>query len=352
MIIKNLGRILLLIFLPSYLFGNVQFTQAISKKSIFLNETVKVTLKLVLSGEDKNTQVYFEDYDTDDFWTKKLTYNQIIKKENSTTYVYEYLIDAKSTGEFSLPKQKINISNKKIRKYIKWKKEYSNELRIEVYHLAENIPIQGDYSILAEVNKSKLKANESVSLTLEIKGKGNIQDIKDFSLFIEEQTVFKDISIVEKEFVDKSYEGIFTQKFLVVADKSFTIPSFSLKYFDMQKEMITEVRTKPIYIEVEEAKVNLGDDYKLKYIFALGGILLGFMSLFVFKYFKAYNKKKKTSLYIKIKKSKNDKELYLHLIKDKNNEDFSSFIKLLEENIYKDKKHKISKRDIIKRIKY
>lgn len=350
MIVKNLGKIVLFLFFPMFLFGNIEFTQKIVKEKVFLNETIKVILELKITNDLGIEQVNFEKYETFDFWIKEFTNKKIIKTQDETIYIYEYLLDAKNTGEFILPKQIIGITSEKIRKFKKWEKVYSNEEKINILPLYKNQAIQGSYSINANVNKTKIKANESITLNLEINGKGNIQDINPFNFTLDEQMIYKDKPIINKQFINDSYEGQFVQKFLIIANKSFTIPSIQFEYFDIKKNRLEKISTQAIFIEVEELSTTQGDDPSLKYIFAFGGFVLGFWFIYLLNFGKNLYIKANHPFVKKIKKSKNDKELYELLIKHPNNYNFKKEIKLLEENIYTNQKHEINKREIIRRI--
>lgn len=352
MIARNLGKIVLFLLFPMFLFGDIEFTQKVIKQKALLNETIKVVLELKVPNDLNIDQISFDRYETFDFWIEELTNKNIIKSENETIYIYEYLLDAKDIGEFTLPTQTIEITSEEIRNFRKWKKIYSNKEDITILPLVENQAIQGDYEIITKVNKTKIKANESINLSLNIKGKGNIKDINPFDLSLDEQTIYKDKVIINKEFIEDSYQGEFIQNFLIIADKSFTIPSFSFEYFDTSKKAVKKISTEPIYVEVEELPVFEKEDLSLKYIFAFVGFLIGLSVFSLYKYLKKYYRKANSPLFINIKKAKSDKELYELLIKHSNNGDFKDNIKLLEENIYFNKKNKINKKTIIENLKY
>ena len=351
MMIKILGRIVFFLLFPFFLYGNIEFTQKISRENFYLNETIKVTLQLRISKDFKIDQVYFEDFDVTNFWTQKLSDKTTKENENYIFHTYEYLLDAKDIGKFIIPKQKIEISSEDIRQYAKWKKIYSNELEVNIKTLFENLPIQGNYDFFVKTNKEKIKKNESIYLSLFIKGFGNIQDIKPFNLNLQEQIVYEDKPKLDFKFINETYKGDFEQNFLIVANKSFTIPSFEFEYFNIQKGISEKITTKPIFIEVENEIENLGDDYKLKYLFALIGFIFGLLFLRTFKYFKNSYKYINHPLVVKIKKAKNNKELYEILIKNNEKMIFDEYIKILEENIYKNKKNKVDKKKILKKLK-
>ncbi len=351
MMIKNLGRFIFL-FLPLFLYANMEFTQHISKDNFYLNETIKVTLELKISDDLNIDKVYFEKYENEDFLVEELTNKKIIKENSNTLYIYEYLLNPKNIGTFILPKQKIEFSSENIRRSKSWEKLYSNELDIKIKPLAENLTVLGKYAINTIFENIKYKQNDAIPLEIKIDGFGNLEDINPFILDLNEQMVYADKPIINKKFMENFYKGVFSQKFLIIANKSFTIPSFEFKYFDTTKNSIETILTKPIFVEVEELKQNIGDDYRVKYIFLAVGFVLGLISIFIYRFFKERFKKdddliKKIK---KIKKIKSDKELYILLISLVNREDFRLEIRALEENIYDKKSNFINKKEIIKKL--
>lgn len=356
MTIKKLGRkflslfIFLFVLLPVFLYSKMEFTQTISKKDAYINETIKVVLTLKIDDYHNIEQVFFEDYDSNDFWYKKHEDKEVQKINDYTIYTYTYLLDAKGVGEFILPKQLIEVSNNEIRNYRRWKKIYSNEVKINIKPLNQNLQIQGNYNFSAITNKTKIKENESINLSLELLGIGNIDDIKAFNLNLPNQVVYADKPLVKQEFKDYTYAGSFKQDFLVIASESFTIKPFEFTYFNIDKNRVERLTTEPIFIEVEKKNIDNKDEPFIKYIFLIVGIMLGVLiSLYYFKYKKA-KAIQNEPIILKIKKAKNDKDLYKVLVSYCNVYDFDEVIKKLEENIYNNTKHKIKKKELIKLI--
>lgn len=342
MIVKNLGKIFIIALLHLQLLADVTFSQKVSKENIHLNETIKVTLQLKVDNDDKIDQIYFEEYDTYQFWITSLVEKIEKKDENFTTYTYEYLLEPKKEGLYRLDEQMIKISSKKIRDRKRWLKIYSNPINIKVLPLYNNLPIQGErYAMEVVTDKTVIKANESINLTLKIEGKGNLKDIQKFEIPLKEQTVFSDTPTVNSKFTDTNYEGEVNQKFLIITDKSFTIPSIELEYYNPISKEIQKTVTKPLYIEVLQKTLEPKDELWMKYIFGLLGIIIG--GLLVTYYKKLYNvyKVRKLPLYNQIKSTKNEKDLYQVLVQHNVQSQFEDVIKKLEFSLYKSDKEKI-----------
>jgi len=350
MTIKKLGKrfIYFILLLPIFLFSNIEFTQKVSKESAFINETIKVTLLLKIDDYHNIEQVFFEDYETEDFWITKHEDKIVKKEEGFTTYKYSFLIDAKAVGQFKLPKQLIEISNNEIRNYRRWQKVYSNEEIININPLVENLSIQGDYKLKTSVNKTSINENDSVKLKIELTGSGNLKDIKPFEFKLPKQIVYDDKPILIQEFIDNKYKGSFTQEFLIISNDSFTIKPFEFTYFNIDKKRIEKIKSEPIFVEVKKtSKANL-DEYWLKYIFLIIGLITGVIAVLVYIKYKELKRINQKPLAIKIRDSKNDKELYKVLVAYSNSYEFDEVIKKLEENIYAEGKNKIKKRDLLK----
>lgn len=344
---KNLGKIFILLIIPVWIFADIKFTQEVSKDNIYLNETIKVTLKLTVPVNDNIDQVYFEEYDTYEFWIKPHKEKTVTQNKDFKTFIYEFLLEPKEEGIYTLPKQLIKISSEKIRKRKRWLKIKSNANIIKAAPLFNDLPIQGAYTIDLKADKPKIKANESVNLVLTVKGKGNLRDIKKFTLGLKDQIVYGDRPNIAVEFKNDSYQGELTQKFLVIADKSFTVPSLKLEYYNPFLKKVRTSVTKPLFIEVEAIKKEQDDHYAVKYIFAFTGMIMGIL---LYRGLIILNKKYKRSklpLVKLVKNAKNDKQLYNILIQNSKTYNFDQYIQKLEENIYKNKKHKIVKWDII-----
>jgi hypothetical protein len=343
MILKNLGKIFIfVIFIQTLLFAKYQFTQTLSKDSIYLNETIKVTL--ILQFENNNSElidlVDFEEFDTSDFWIT-LYKNQTKKlKNNIWTYKYEYLLEPKNIGSFTLPKQLIKVSSYQIRKEKKFLRVYSKPRVVKVLPLVQDLNIIGDFNITLEVDKKIVNANESIKAKLLIDGKGNLQDIKKYDLALDQQTVYNDDIKVQSEFKNKWFEGNATQEFLIIANSSFTLPSLTLEYYNPSLQKIEKKITNPIFIEVQNEEKQNKDEVWVKYLFMFMGIIMGVIGFVVFKKIqKSFHIKDKT-LYRKIQMTTNKQQLYQILIQNNFDKKFNEIVDELENDIYKNQSTK------------
>lgn len=340
MILKNLGKIFFfVVFFQVVLLARFELEQTVSKSVIYLNETIKVTLTLSFENNtsDLIDLVDFEEYESVDFWTTLHTNQTKYLDGTRWIYRYEYLLEPKKSGSFILPEQLIKVSSYQIRKNKRYQKTYSNSLGIKVLPIVNDIPLQGDYNISFSVDKTSIKPNESIRGKLYITGKGNLKDIKKYDLKLHEQSVYSDELMVDSKFTNSSYEGNASQEFLIVSDTSFSIPSFTLEYYNPYNGEIELKQTKPIFIDVIADEVLKKDEVWVKYIFLLLGVILGIVFLQYYKNILQYFQKRKTPLYQNITKVKTKKELYNLLIKHNHNKKFHTVLEELEDDIYKEK---------------
>ena len=347
---------------------NLQLMLNINKTEAYVGEAIKASIVFKYKVGLNLIDVNLEEFKINHFWIKTLTQSKPYEENGFIIIKQDYLLFPKLAGGYTVEKQLINVATREYRTNMtRWKKVYSKELLLNIKPLPSNLSIQGDYTISASVDKTTTKANSPVNLTLSIKGNGNIDDIEEFKLNMQDQVVYSTKPTVKTYLSNNIYGGEFTQKLSIIADKDFTIPSIEFKYFDIKTKKIKTIKTKPFDIKVKgSTKVSTPsiqtnntqivaktiqlpakiiyktEDSYIKYLYAFIGLILGMLSA----YFILKNKTKKEDtreLIIKIKKAKNNKDIYNILLPYSHNNKIVEIIKQLEENIYNNKNTKISK---------
>jgi len=329
---------------------------------------------------------------TSNFWVKdlgdfkqSLSGNYIIQKKS-------FLIFPQKEGNFTIPaieaqvgflvKSRDDFFNDpffaSFNNNIKWKRVFSNPLKIEVKPLPDNLDVYGDFNIEAMVDKTEVQANKPVNLTIKITGIGNIDDIEKFNINLPDAIVYADEPKIKTYIKNGKYQGVFKEKVAIIADKSYTIPAIKFTYFDSKTNTKKTISTKPINIivkggsavtttkntpkieESKELKESINPQKTVKKIiikpnkkqnwlyFAIGLILGAILTLIIVKFKPNKTKNKQIPLAKQILKAKTDKELYNILLPYAKRGDFiEETLNKLEENIYKNAKHKIKKEDIV-----
>ncbi len=344
------------------------FSLKLSKYEAYAGEAVTARFKFSYKVGTNPLDVNLEKFAPKHFWIKELS-NPKPKEENGyIAQTINYLIFPQMAGEQIVENQIVNVATRDRRtNFIRWEKILSNQVKIKVLPLPQNIEVQGEYSIKTSIDKSELKVNEPVNLTLTIKGFGNIDDIEPFKLVLDDEVVYASKPEIKNFIKNGKYGGEFTQKISIIADKDFTIPSISFKYFDIKTKKIKEIKTKPYTIKVKSKKkiapqiqtnsavktiqlppkiIIQKENSEIKFIYALIGFTIGAFLVYILTK-KSVIRKDDTPIQKKIKKAKDDKTLYTILLPHCQDKNLKDIIKDIEENIYNNKENKIDKKAII-----
>ena len=345
---------------------DLQLILKLDKKTAYVGEPIKATIVFKYKVGLNLIELNLEELDIKHFWKKTLPQSKQYEENGYIILKQNYLLFPQLAGEYTIDKHLIKVAKREYRtNMIRWENVYSKEVKVEIKALPEGLNIQGDYTISAKVDKLITKANQPVNLTISIKGSGNIDDIEEFKLDMPNEVVYSTKPTVQTYIKNDKYSGEFTQKLSIIADKDFTIPSIEFKYFDSNSKTVKTIHTKPFDIKVNgiaKATPNIqtknvskikalqqptkiiykSEDSYIKYIFALAGFIFGGIITFVF-FRKKQVKTDHRELSVKVKKAKTDKELYNLLLAYSHNTEIVNIIKLLEENIYNNSNHKISK---------
>jgi len=325
----------------------------------------------------------------DNFWVKKISGAKQYRSQNYIVTPFSYLIFAQKAGDFTINPIEADIGKltqnnmggffndpffNSLSSSIKWRKIFSNSLKIKVDPLPNNMELYGDFKIDAKVDKTQVYINKPVNLTIKISGIGNINDIQKFNLDNSDKTVYADEPIIKEKLIGNKYGGTFTQKIAIISSDDFTIPSLSLKYVDSKTQKIKIIKTKPIKIKVLGAMANnhtqttiqtkaqpivstppktetkivvQKEKSYLKYIFLVLGLILGVVVTYIVLKRGLNNTTQENHITKKIRSAKSDKELFeLLLPYSKENKVVSDILKQLEENIYNNAHHKIDKQKL------
>jgi len=258
----------------------------------------------------------------------------------------------------------------------KWKKVFSNSLKLNVKEIPGQINIIGKNLIIKSfTDKKKVDLGNPINLTIQIKGIGNLEDIDKFELKIKNATIYEDEPTIKNE--------TFLQKIAIIGNNNFIIPSISLKYFNKDNKKIKIIKTEPIKIKVNninsisnnnikkslskkdisnikdigekinkipenEKNVEILKNSYVYIIIAIISFLLGYFSSTKMNTFNTGKIKKSTNADILnlIKKAKTDKELYELLLPYNNNKIVTDILYKLENNIYKKENVKINKQEL------
>ena len=360
----------------------------VSKMSISKNEPFLVEMqtrkKSVYVGEPFEMQVAFKQLkdmdvlaesislaDTKNIWIKSEYKGKGFLKEGYATRNNMYALSAQQSGKLNLGPLRWDVRIRSHEKdywgtwmaRAKTRAVFSNELEIDVKPLPDGIELVGDLSIQATVDKNEINAGEAVNVTILVKGRTNIEDIQAFDLHLQGAQAFKEEPTLKHLLEDGKYVGVFTQKLALVAQRDFTIPSFELRYMDVETDSVITVQSEPIEIKVlnaaplvkEELKISrpeveaVSQDKRFESsaltllqgaLIFLGGLVLGLiLSMIQWKKMLNTEKSKQT---VSAKESKEVLQLLMGNMQG--DVEIEDLVQKLSENLYEGKSHVIDKK--------
>ncbi|MDB2562111.1 BatD family protein [Sulfurimonas sp.] len=328
-------------------------TLSTEKNEIYIGEAFDVTL---LFRQKKSAQVVdnkFTNPEFKGFWIKGDPEQEVTDDGTYINTKVIYNIAPQREGILEIKPVQIAIASRQNTKNyyggffpeVKWKTYFSNDLNITSKAVPSDADLVGDVVMQATTDKLEVNANEAVTVTIEVQGKANFEDLKSFKPYIDGISIFDEKINLQ--------ENLLTQKITFVADSSFTVPTFTLKVFNPQSQETKLVSTQEIAIKVNNSKLKEDEKLTIKrkektidsvekvisknenyqkldilwiVLIFLGGILVGIVlmllkPLLVFKSEKSFN-------------IKDHKILLVKLMPYEDNVEVKELIDMLETNLY------------------
>jgi len=337
------------------------------KKEVYVGESfnVEVTLKQKINAEVLDSK--FIEPSFKGFWIKgKSSPKQYQQADEYITKIV-YTIAPQRVGKLEIKPAQIQIATRASNMDmwgsfitdVKWRSYFSNSLTIDSKALPNGVDLIGNFTISLDVDKTHIKENEAVNLVVKVEGNGNLEDIGSFKPKIDGVTIFDE--------EPKISGNKLTQKIAIVADSNFTIPQFSLLFFNPKTKLVQRVSTKEVKIVVDSKKkksievvqtkttstnqnstttkvVSKEVDKLYVAIFTILGFIAGVLFM-MFKPFKLLKKEKELSI-------KDNRVLLIKLMPYKDDKEVAKLIESLEANLFLNKNIQIDKKvlkEIIKK---
>jgi len=322
----------------------------IDKTSSYVGEGITFELLFKYKKDLNVVNLEFEKPDFVDFWVKELKTNQ--KQPSDDQYSYQkltYLLFPQKSGKFTIGPLKIGLivrDNKYQNSFFASSSTknipvYSNTLNLDIKALPNDIKLIGDFEISSSIDKNRLDQGDAVSYKIMIKGRGNIDDVDEIKIDIENTTIYDNPAKKEYNMENNTYGGTYTKAFSIVSTSDFTIPGVTVKYFDKKTNSVKTIKTKSYDIKVSEQEkikpklevsktdteitksitkekivrkiIKTSDNQKI--IYFIIGLLVGIILFAIFNYLKNKTIKKEDDPIIKsIKNIKTSTQLYKLLI--------------------------------------
>ena len=364
----------------------------LSKNKVHVGEMVRFNL---IFKKKPNVPVYkldIEEPKFEDFWVKKVDGVKEGVDGEYTTQTYTYLLFAQKSGELKIPAITANIGqlsrqnrrgidpffNSSFGQQVRYTKVFSNELSLDVEPLPNGLELYGDFDIKVEVDKRSVLANKPLNLTISVDGLGNIDDVQKFELDIPGVVTYANEPVIKSGIKDDIYFGHFEQKIVIIADGSYTIPPFTIRYFDQNSQQERVKESEPIAITVtggvakvskmhttplegeaapskEERTASVQSIQERDWVELLmaAGVGFGLGAFLVWLMMRSSEGKDSNEPIVvpmekRIKKAKSDKALFELLLPYKNESKIiDESLVQLEENLYKGGKHTVDTKALI-----
>ena len=339
------------------------------KKSVYVGEPFEMSVHFQQRQNVKSLGEAISLPESKNIWVKSENKGRPFLKERYENRTNVYALSAQQSGKLSLGPLRWDLKvRSRTKDYwgslmatAKTRTVFSNELDILVKPLPKGIDLVGSLDIQAHVDKNEINAGEAVNLTINIKGRANVEDISSFSIHLKGAQAFNEEPTVSHYLQDGKYFGSFTQKSALVAQRDFTIPPFELRYMDIATNTVKTISTQEISVIVhneeplvkEELKVSRADtpiedvnvavsalNYFQTSLLVLGGFVIGLIVAFI--PWRRFSRKEGSKNTIKAKESKEVLQLLMsHMDEDPQIE---VLVKKLSENLYEGKTHIIDKK--------
>jgi len=252
----------------------ISYELSLSQKTLYVGEQTIFTLKFKRRRDFQVLKLGFNAPTFDGFWSKQYGDAKVYNEGSYEVQELKYVLFPQKSGNLNISALKMDLTllderNNNMSLFgpsTQIKSVYSNDLEVIVKPLPQNISLIGEFELKNKVDKIKLKAGEAVNYEIIIEGRGNIDDIPELKLKIEDATIYENKAVKTYNIIDDNHGGTYKKTYSIVASEDITIPAVVIEYFHKKSGKIKELKTKQYKISVEsptsEKKANLNEILK------------------------------------------------------------------------------------------
>ncbi len=230
----------------------------VSRKWAYVGETVEVVIRFKERRSVPVMSVDFVPIKYEDFWVKRVGKPRRYSEGDYLVHEVRYLFFPQKAGDLTIGPAEVKVATaKKIRdafgfivRQPQWRTVASKPVALHVKPLPDGLKLVGRYSIRVDASPKRVEAGAPVTLTVRVEAEGNIDDLEFPPLRIPGVTIYAEPPKIEKSYRGGVYGGSWERKYVLIAQRSFTIPEFEIEFFDPAKERTVRVYSEPIQIEV------------------------------------------------------------------------------------------------------
>lgn len=228
---------------------------SVNKNEIFVGENFLLTLVFKFKRDKQIVGLSLAKPEFKDFWYKQLDGQKEYEKDDFKFIEINFLMTPLKEGNLKINPLMIQLQllEENLRSFFTNTRVlnlYSNSLEFNIKKLPNNINLIGDFDISSSLDKQTIKQGEAISYKLRIVGNGNIDDIPDIKLLVDNATIYENKPEIKTEVKDGNYSGVYEKTFSIIPNKSLVIPSIKLEYFDKNKKEIITKQTDSFEIKV------------------------------------------------------------------------------------------------------
>lgn len=232
-----------------------------NNSDLYIGENFILTMVFKYKKDVDILDLTFDKPNFENFWYKQIDNSKKYEDGDFTVFEINFLMFALKKGIQKIEPLGINAQIMDNNSYSVFsstrnKKIYSNELEFDIKSLPDNINLIGNFDISASIDKQIVKKGEAVSFKLNINGKGNIDDLPDIKLPIDDVTIYENKPLVKTQVSNNEYSGEWEKVYSIIANKSFTIPSVKIDYFDKNLSKTISKQTDIFNIEVLDEEIK------------------------------------------------------------------------------------------------
>lgn len=253
---------------------NIILEKASKTKSDIFDLTIKIDKKEFYVGENFILKMVFKHKkdlqiiglalgkpNFENFWYKQIDDTKRYEENDFSVIELKFLMTPLKEGNLTINPMLLQaqVMDDSFRSFFSTTKDvniYSNELNFDVKALPSNIKLIGNFEIETSIDKQKVKHGEAISYKLKIKGTGNIDDISNIKLPIDDVTIYENKPEIKTYISNDKYEGTYEKVYSIIPNKSFTIPSLNFEFFDKEQQKVISKTTKSYDIEVEDTETR------------------------------------------------------------------------------------------------
>jgi len=210
-----------------------------------------------------------------------------------------FALAALSPGQIVLDGAGVNTARRRFEKdagdrwqsKVAWTRTRFKPVTMRVKALPDGAEAVGRFVLRSGLDRNVTHPDEPVTLTVTLAGTGNVDDIAEIAPKIPGVTVVPSEPQRRYRIVGENLEANLTQRFTLVAEKSFVVPPIVLRAFDPVSKKLSLLATQPLAVRVGQATPLRENDTKetpmnvslffiagTAVIAAVAGFVLGFVA--------------------------------------------------------------------------